>query len=271
MIIMLSEINKGSKPSSSDSITKGQFSRLVENVKEQGFEAINAQQLADFLESNKKIPARSILLLQEGRHFAENYEVHFRQYWESWGWPVVNGWIIQTDTTDTLWQENLALEQEGFVDHQLYSPLQHLSDNASEAYLGGELKKYVDIFQERYNKAPIAITWPGKPGTNFPKAARQLGFRLGFTTNARGPVMYNWIPLADHEDLARPAYYPEVTFDDPLMTLPRYWPAQVVDSLDQVRRTGKEAAAYAKQNKGIELEYYDIVCASIYGPIPDTP
>jgi hypothetical protein len=31
---------------------------------------------------------------------------------------------------------------------------------------------------------------------------------------------------------------------------------------------GKDAAAYAAQNKTTELEYYDIMCAPTYGPIP---
>ena len=206
MIVMLNNINRGDKPNSTDSITVNQFERMVKSVKEQGFEAINTQQLGDFLESNKKIPPRSVLFLQDGRRTADNFNRRFRQYWEDWGWPVVNSWIIQVDSPDSLIQENLALELEGFVDHQLYSSLHRFSESASEEYLAGELKKYVDIFEERYNKAPIAITWPGMPGTNFIKAARNLGFRLGFTANARGPVMYNWIPLADREDLERPAY-----------------------------------------------------------------
>ena len=165
MIVMFNNINRGDKPDSTDSITVVQFERLIENLKEQGFEAINTEQLADFLESNKKIPLRSVLLLQDGRRTAGNFEQNFRQYWEDWGWPVVNGWIIQTDTPESLWQENLALEQEGFVDHQLYSSLHRFSKNASEEFLSGELKKYTDIFEERYNKAPIAITWPGEPGS----------------------------------------------------------------------------------------------------------
>ena len=100
MIIMINDVNKGSRQTSSDSITKGQFFRTIENIKEQGFEAINTEQLADFLESNKKIPPRSILLLQEGRRYGGNYEVLFRPFWDSWGWPVVNGWIIQEFTDD---------------------------------------------------------------------------------------------------------------------------------------------------------------------------
>ncbi|MBN1452029.1 MAG: hypothetical protein JW963_13520 [Anaerolineales bacterium] len=270
MIVKLHGIIRNEAKSSED-VTVGQFERMIENIQEQGFEAINSEQLANFLESNEKIPPRSVVLLQDGRRTAENFNHRFRPYWEAWGWPVVNAWIIQTNTPASLIQDNLTLEQEGFVDHQLYSPLQRYSDNASEEYLSGELKKYTDIFEDRYDKAPIAIIWPDEPGINFPKAARRTGFRLGFTSNARGPVMYNWVPLADRNDPSRPAYYPEDHFNDPLMTLPRYWPLQVIDQLDQVRLTGKDAAAYAEQNKEIELEYYDIVCAPTYGLIPGNP
>jgi hypothetical protein len=270
MIVMLNDINKGAKPNSSDSITAAQFGRLVENVKTQGFEAINSEQLANFLESNKYIPPRSILFVQDGRRTADNFNKHFRPLWEERNWPVVNGWIIQENTTEDVLQGNLALEQEGFVDHQLYSSLHRFSENASIAYLSDELKKYIDIFEDQFHKAPSAMIWPGRPGVNYIKAARGLGFRLGFTTNARGPVMYNWIPLADREDPSRPAYYPEGPLDDPLMTLPRYWPAQVIESLDLVRLTGKMAGEDAEQNKDTELEYYDIVCAPSYGPIPES-
>ena len=270
MIVKLHGITRNVAQSPED-ITVGEFERMIENIHEQGFEAINAEQLAEFLESNEKIPPRSVVLLQDGRRTGENFNHRFRPYWEDWNWPVVNAWIIQSDTPASLIQDNLGLEQEGFVDHQLYSPLQRYSDNASEDYLSGELQKHVDLFAEIYDKAPTAIIWPDEPGLNFTKAARETGFRLGFTANARGPVMYNWIPLSNNKDSSRPAYYPEGPFDDPLMTLPRYWPLQVIDQLDQIRLTGKDAAAYAEQNKETELEYYDIVCAPTYGPIPGIP
>jgi len=271
MIIMLNDINKGTKPNSSDSITVNQFERMIPEIKRQRFQAINATQLADFLEHNAYIPPRSIVFVQDGRRNGENYERHFRELWEEDGWPVINSWIIQENTTEELTQENLALEEEGLVDHQLYSPLQRFSDNAGTDFLMEELSKFVELFKERYHKTPIAITWPGKPGSNFPSAARGLDFRLGFTANNRGPVMYNWIPLADQEDSDRPAYYPEGSFNDPLMTLPRYWPSQVVNSLDAARWAGEVAVTYAEEHKETELEYYDIVCASEYGEIATTP
>jgi hypothetical protein len=100
------------------------------------------------------------------------------------------------------------------------------------------------------------------------EAARELGYQLGFTMNTRGPVLYNWIPLADVEDADRPSYSPEGKINDPLMTLPRYLASQALRNMDKVRAIGKEAAAFAEQNKQIELEYYDIVCAPQFGPIP---
>ena len=80
--------------------------------------------------------------------------------------------------------------------------------------------------------------------------------------------MYNWVPLASEADPKRPSYIPEKQIGDPLMTLPRYWPYQVVGAIDQVRIMGNEAAAYARANRDIEFEYYNIVCAQTHGPLP---
>jgi hypothetical protein len=98
--------------------------------------------------------------------------------------------------------------------------------------------------------------------------ARKYGYKLGFTINPRGPIMYNWVPQSDQTDPARPAYLPEGPAGDPLMTLPRYWDTDVRAHLDEVRTIGQGAAAYDQQNKAVELEYYDIMCASQLGPIP---
>ena len=79
--------------------------------------------------------------------------------------------------------------------------------------------------------------------------------------------MFNWVPLSEAVDKFRPSYFPEGSVDDPLMTLPRYWPHQVLLNLDAVRLMGEEAAAFAEQNKATEMAYYDIVCAGTYGPM----
>ncbi|MCX6034396.1 MAG: hypothetical protein NTV38_05385 [Chloroflexi bacterium] len=67
-----------------------------------------------------------------------------------------------------------------------------------------------------------------------------MGYRLGFTVNSRNP----------------------------LMVLPRCWDMDASIQINDVMQVGQEAAVYAEQNKATELEYYDIVCAPKYGPIP---
>jgi hypothetical protein len=54
------------------------------------------------------------------------------------------------------------------------------------------------------------------------------------------------------------------------MVLPRFWDTDASSHIDEVRNLGKQAAAYASQNKAAELEYYDIVCKSVTGEIPAT-
>jgi hypothetical protein len=270
MIIMLQDISKG-RPEGPDGMHVIDFIKMMDHVKAQGFEAINTEQLADFLENNAKIPMRSIVIVQDGPQNAENFEKNFRQYWTDWSWPVVNGWRSGPDTLEETWQANVALEKEGWVDHQSQGVMidSYLTDGSPSAVITRELKGSITAFEERFDKKPIAIVWPGGGfGIGPVEVARQLGYRLGFTRNSRGPVMYNWVPLANKADPGRPAFIPEGPIGDPLLTLPRYWPHQVVEALDGVRRTGNEAAAYAEQNKPTEMEYYEIVCEAVYGPIP---
>ncbi len=268
LVVMLHSLTKGHLESS-DSMGVADFTRMMDELHDQKFQAIKARQLVDFLDHNASIPPRSVLLVQDGRRYAENFNKHFRLYWDQWDWPVVNAWDNSAGTTDALWDENVALENEGWVDHQVYGiTTDSRTDALSVQYFTDELQKALTVFKAHFAKTPLAIVWPSGLQLNAMQAARQLGYRLGFTPNARGPLMFNWIPLADKTDTLRPSYIPEGPLGDPLMTLPRYWPYQVHDALDVVRVTGKEAAAYAEQNKASELEYYDIVCAPTYGPMP---
>lgn len=250
-------------------ISKQDFKQLMNDLKEQGFEAINATQLADFLDHNAKIPARSVVLIQDDRHFAENFNEHFRPYWEQWGWPVVNAYIAKDERPD-LWAENAALSAEGWVDYQAHGVIHNvnMSDQSDDAFITGELQGAITNMQKYLNKTPIAIIWPGGGfGLRPVQMARQFGYRIGFTINPRGPIMYDWVPLADGQDPARPIYQAEGYVHDPRLVLPRYWPNQVQANLDIVRTIGNQAAAYAEQSKATELEYYDIMCAPTYGAI----
>ncbi|MGB8984539.1 MAG: polysaccharide deacetylase family protein [Anaerolineales bacterium] len=269
MVVMFHGITQ-EKATRIHDISKQDFKQLMNDLKEQGFEAITATQLADFMDHNAKIPARSVLLIVDDRHFAQNFNEHFRPYWEKWQWPVVNAYIAKDERAD-LWAENAVLAAEGWVDYQAHGVIhnENMGDGSTDEFLTGELQGAVTNMQKYFNKTPVAIIWPGGSfGARPVQFARQYGYRLGFTINPRGPVMYNWVPLADQQDPARPVYLPEGYVNDPRMVLPRYWPNQVQSSLDSVRNIGKDAAAYAEQNKAVELEYYDIMCAPSLGPIP---
>ena len=272
MVVMLHGIKKDQVDVTANDITVADFRKMMDDLKEQGFEAINATQMADFIDHNTRIPIRSVLLIQDDRRTGENFNDHFRKYHDQWGWPVVNAWISFEDGPRALsLADNIALEAEGWVDHQSHGYIHNInmSDQSDDEFLKTEFEKSIADLQTNFHKTPVAIIWPGggfgKKPVDF---ARQYGYRLGFTINPRGPVMFNWIPLADQADPARPAYQSEGYVNDPPMVIPRYWPYQVQSNLDNVRNIGKDAAAYAEQNKAAELEYYDIMCASTLGPIP---
>ncbi len=270
MVIMFHSITKD-PTAGTNQITASDQARLMNDLHDQGFQAISMQQMVDFMEHNAFIPNRSVLLVVDDRHFAEYFNAHFRPYYEKWGWPVVNGYIAKDERQD-LWAENAALSAEGWVDYQAHGVIHNIpmDNSSSDDYLNSELMGAITNFQKYFNKTPFALIWPGGGfGVRPVQFARQYGYRLGFTVNPRGPLMYNWVPLGDQADPQRPYYIPEGPVGDPLMTLPRYWDIDARNHLDEVRRMGQDAGAYAEQNKAIELEYYDIVCAPTYGPIPN--
>jgi hypothetical protein len=247
------------------------FKKLMTELQIQGFQAINTKQFLAFMERDVKIPFRSVLLMQDGDFTAKNFNENFRVYWDTLRWPVVNGWVSQSNLSRSILKDNVNLENEGWVDHQAMGVVDtaFLSDETSKAVIARELQDSLTGFADHFAKTPYAFIWPnGGFGLRPVQAARQLGYQLGFTSNLRGPVMYNWVPLADDVDPKRPMLIPEGAINDPLMTLPRYPAEQALDAIDSVRLIGQEAAAYAEANKTAELNYYDVVCKPALGPIP---
>lgn len=271
MVIMHHGINKGA--ASGHDVTVAEHKKIMNDLHDMGFQAINMQQMADFMYENAKIPERSVLLIVDDRHFAEYFNDHFRPYFDQWGWPVVNAYIGIDERPD-LWAQNAALSTEGWVDYQSHGYIHNIpiSEGSTDEFIRSEMGGAMASIQKYMNKTPIAYIWPGG---GFSKRAveigLELGYKLGFTVNPRGPVMYNWVPQADSVNESNPTAIPEVPAGNPLMTLPRYWSTNARANIDAVRAIGQEAAQYAQQNKAVELEYYDIVCAPAYGPIPSAP
>jgi len=273
MPIMFHSITKG-EVSAADQISLSDFRKMMNDLHEMGFQAITMQQAADFLYNNAKIPQRSVLLIVDDRKYREYFDKTFKDFYDDWGWKVVNAWISHPDTNQQLWDENAALEAEGWVDHQAHGVIHNINmnDNSTDEFLKGELQGSIDAFKIHFNKTPIAIIWPGGDfGLRPVQAARTYGYKLGFTINPRGPLMFNWIPLSDAADPGRPSFIPDGPMNDPLMTLPRYWDTDARAHLDTVRNISDEAIAYANQVKATELEYYDIQCAPTYGALPTAP
>lgn len=273
MVILFKNINRGTAELP-DSVWIKDFFDLMDQLKAQGFEAINSDQLQAFIERNVLIPPRSVLLIQDGNQTEEYFDKNFREYFEKWGWSVVNGWVSDRNVDPILLEGNNSLEQEGFVDHQARGVTFDviLTDDVAKTIIARELQGSLGGFADQFGKTPTAVIWPnGGFGIRPVEAARQLRFKLGFTANPRGPIMYNWIPLADVPDPARPNLIPEGKIGDPPMTLPVYSPQEAFAAIDTTRAIGKAATEFALLNREAEYEYYELVCEEEYGPIPLSP
>lgn len=244
--------------------------RLMRDLKDQGFEIISMDQLVGFLYENEWIPPRSVVLISDDLHFADYYERHFKPFLVESGGVVVNAWISKTDPNPRVIEENQRLQSEGWVDHQAHGVVHNINISAlsDEAFIRSELQGSRDSILATFGKAPVAYIWPG--GGFTPQAAEialELGYQVGFTTNPRGPLMYNWIPNAQEKDANRPALIAEGEVANPLMVLPRFWDADASRYIDMARRIGQDAALAAQETRSVEMEYYQIVCQEEYGPL----
>jgi hypothetical protein len=247
-----------------------EFHYLMELLHEHGFEAITMQQAADFLYDNAKIPKLSVLLIVDDRKNRQSFDDTFYEYYQKWGWPVINGYIT-IDENPRLWRENAELAAEGWVDHQAHGYIHNIniSEGSREDFIRQELGKPFEMMEKYFGKTPIAYIWPGGGFTPFAvEIAREYNYLLGFTINPRGPVMFNWVPQAEEFDPNRPSFLPETPSGDPLLTLPRYWSPSAFKYVPDVREISEQASRYAQSVQATELDYYDIVCAPLYGEIP---
>jgi hypothetical protein len=267
-------------------ISEDDFHALMQVLFDKGFQTITTTQLADFLENNTRIPSRSVVLILDDRR-PGTVALDFMPYLNNYNWTLTLAWPIGAgeDSTDkkpasnvllgenftNLWEQMETYNATGRLDIQAHGVSHNIAmgPDSTDEFINSELQGSTDALLQHFNKAPNAIIWPG--GWFTPRAAeiaRQLGYRLGFTVNPRGPLMFNWVPLADTLDPQRLTWIPEGPVHDPLLVLPRYWDTDASIHITDVMQVGQEAAAYAEQNKATELEYYDIVCAARYGSIP---
>lgn len=273
MIIMYHSITEDTNPLFPDGsqVHHSDLIMTLEHAHEVGFDTITADQLADFLETNARIPRRSLLLIVDDRKRQEFYEEHFLPHLEQYGWQITNAWISAKDTPEYLWQENEAIVKAGWVDVQAHGVVHNvpIGEYSSDDFIKGELYGSIEAIEGRYGKRPVGFIWPGGGFTERAVAlAREAGYRVGFTTNPRGPVMFNWIPQAEKANPDHPYWLPEIPAGNPLMTLPRYWSMDAAYRIDDVIAIGDAAAEEAERNQATELLYYDVMCKPRLGPIP---
>ena len=273
MTIMYHSVTEDYNPLSPDGsqVHHSELVKMLEHAREVGFETITADQLAGFLESNERIPRRSLLLIVDDRKRKEYYETHFIPHLKEYGWKITNAWISAKDTPDYLWKENEEVVQAGWVDVQAHGVVHNIpiGEYSTDEYIRGELLGSIEAIEAHHGKRPVAFIWPGGGFTaRAAELAREAGYKLGFPTNPRGPVMFNWIPQAEATNPNHPHWLPEIPAGDALMTLPRYWSMDAAYRIDDVITIGDDASAEAEKNKALELEYYDVMCKGRTGEIP---
>ncbi len=273
MIVMYHSVTEDSKPITARDGSQVHHADVVaafERAHQLGFQTITTAQLADFLQNNARIPRLSLLVIVDDRKTKTYYQSHFIPLLQKFQWSMTNAWISAPDTPDYLYKENEAVVSAGWVDVQAHGVVHNIpaDGNSTDAFLQNEFNGSIKAIQEHFGKAPIGYIWPeGRFTQHAVELARAAGFQVGFTTNPRGPVMYNWVPQSDNAT-AHAGWLPEIPAGDPLMTLPRYWSSEAFAKMDQVVQIGQDAAAQAAKDRPTELDYYDIVCKPKTGDLP---
>lgn len=280
-------------------VTHSDMVEFVEHARETGFETVTTAELVAFLEENAYIPPRSLYIILDDRRPGGVRE-HFWKYLKEYNWTLTLAWLIgDTDTRaaspleccpdepyTTLWEQMEAYYASGYLDVQAHGNIHNINitQSSTDEYILSELNISREKIREHFyckdtlsglpvencdTDQPLAYIWAGGSFTaRSVQLARESGYRLGFTVNPRGPMLYNWIPQALEYNPSMPSYIAEGPAGDPLMTLPRYWSTDAAYHLDDVANIGEEAFAYAQAHRQEELNYYSYYCQDVTGEIP---
>jgi hypothetical protein len=257
------------------------FKATIQFAQQMGYTTITMREFLAFLETNARIPPRSMVWIIDDRTIGtvENYFIS-PEYTPS-AWTFSSAWPI-ADTKDDLWKRvkaahdtgRLEVQAHGYLhnyplvdgwlnfppENKLVSPPQILT---TEQFLDLEIVKPISIIKEKIGEAPTVFVWPGGGFSKRAVAAvRQAGYRAGFTAVARGPVMFNWVPLGKDE----------IAMKDPVMVLPRHWGAPgLVHQLQESALMGEEALSFARKNFPQEAAYFRAMCGAELPTLPDQP
>jgi peptidoglycan/xylan/chitin deacetylase (PgdA/CDA1 family) len=233
---------------------------ILDRARALGFETVTAAELAGFLEENRRIPARSMILIVDDRR-PGTVEQYFLPPAEDHDWTVTLGWII-ADTRASLWEWMERMNATGRLDVQSHGYWhKYLTDETPEEVVRQEIVDPIDVLEEHFGDRPTAFVWPGGNFTPISvRVAREAGYRLGFTAFSRGPLLFNWVPLGEVERAV----------GDPMMVLPRYWSTAALVNLDQAVRVAEQAARFAHDNFPSEADWYAQSCGGGLPALPST-
>ena len=231
---------------------------IVDRARALGFETITSEQLTGFLEENRRIPFRSMILFVDDRR-PGTVEQYFLPLGELYDWSVTLSWII-ADTPADLWAWMEQMNSTGHLDVQSHGYWhQYIVPQTPDETIREEIVDPIPVLQEHFGHRPTAFIWPGGNFTRRSvEVARQADYRLGFTAYSRGPLLFNWIPLGAEE----------AEVGDPLMVLPRYWSTAAVVNLDQAVGIAQEAETFAGEAYAGEAAWYRQTCGGELPPAP---
>lgn len=257
--IMFHSVRQSGRPiTDNTSITEEYFDAVLGHAKDLGFETITVDELDAFLRTNALIPPRSMIMILDDRR--PGVTERFLPYLAQNDWTLTLGWIVE-DQREYLWNWMEFLAKSDRLDVQSHGYWhRYIVDETSEEIIREELFSPIPILEEHFGYRPAAFIWPGGNFTQRAVAlARDAGYKVGFTANAHGPIMFNWIPQGDRER--------EVGF--PLMTLPRFWSTVAWVNLDQTAEIAAQAAEHARSQYPIESAWYNNACNGVLPPLQD--
>jgi len=228
--IMFHSIAKpGRQITDNTTISTEDFEAFIAHAVDLGYETITTEELMAFLESNAKIPARSMIMILDDRR--PGVAELFMPFLEQNDWTLTLGWISAKNNED-LWGRMEDLNASGLLDIQShgYNHI-YIQPYTTEEEIRVEIYKPID---------QLAV-----------QIAHEAGLALGFTAYSRGPLMFNWIPLGEEER----------QIDDPLMVLPRFWSTTAWLALDRGLSVSEEASAAAEAVKEEELRWLELYCS----------
>lgn len=233
-------------------VSEDDFFNFMDYANYLGFKTITTEQLIGFLEDNRAIPERSMIMILDDRRPGVIAN-QFMQVLKLYDWTLTLAYIADPNTMTWAMDQVKELYQSGRLDVQShgYSGALYITNESPAEDVHKEIEESTRALEQSFGQRPRAFIWPGGNFTPFAvQVAREDGYHLGFTAYSRGPLLFNWVPLGEKER----------QIGDPLMVLPRAWSNSLPVNLDVAVKISQEMAEDALQRYTQEAEYFRTYC-----------